>query len=571
MILALALVVLGGQIRLVDVTAASGVDYGNRSGEPEKRFIVSSLGTGAGLLDYDQDGDLDLYLVNGAPLPGRIPGEGLPNRLYRNDGGFRFTEVTGPAGVGDTGWGFGVAVGDFDNDGLPDLYVANLGPNALYRNRGDGTFDTVANAGGADHPGFSTSAASFDADGDGWIDLFVLGYTADAIADLPLPGEAASCVWFSLPVFCGPAGLTPAPDGFFHNSGDGAFEDATGRFGFDEVEAAYGLGVVAADLDGDRDTDLYVANDSVPNHLWIRDGDRFREDGLLAGAAYNVDGLAQAGMGVDAGDFDDDGRLDLFVTNFSHDTNTAYRNMGSGFFEDSTTRNALRTPGWFWLGWGTRFIDLDSDGHLDLFVANGHVYPTAAESGSNTRYAMPNQVFRNEGDGLFTEIEWGGGTRSSRGAAFGDLDGDARPDVVVVNIDDRATLLANRSEHRGTLVRLVGVRSPRDGTGSRIRFAAGGASRLRESHRSGSFLSSSDARVHLPSEPGAVEVDWASGTTETLGDLPAGLIVIREGAGVVRSRNADSGPAPGWRVFGADRRTAAARPAKAPGGGCTPP
>ncbi len=527
MILALLL----SQIVLADVTPASGVEYRNRSGDPQKRFIVSSLGSGAGLLDYDQDGDLDLYLVNGAPLDGRVPGEGLPNRLYRNEGGFRFADVTEAAGVGDVGWGFGAAAADFDNDGFPDLYVTNLGPNAFYRNRGDGTFERLPAGAGADHPAFSTSAAFFDADGDGWLDLFVLGYTRDAIADLPLPGEAASCVWFSLPVFCGPSGLTPEADAFFRNRGDGGFDEATSAFGFDAAEAGYGLGVVAADLDGDGDTDLYVANDSVPNHLWIREPGGFREDGLVAGTAYNVDGLAQAGMGVDAGDFDDDGQLDLFVTNFSHDTNTAYRNMGGGFFEDSTTRNALRTPGWFALGWGTRFADLDSDGRLDLFVANGHVYPAAADAGSNTRYAMPNQVFRNEADGRYVEVEWGGGVRSSRGAAFGDLDGDARTDVVVVNIDDRATLLANRSPGQGTLVRLVGVRSPRDGTGSRVRAGA----RLRESHRSGSFLSSSDARVLLGGGAESAEVEWAAGGSVRLGALPVGTVVVREGAGAVSS------------------------------------
>ncbi len=533
MILALALL---GQILLADVTAGSGVDYRNLSGDPEKRFIVSSLGSGAGLLDYDQDGDLDLYLVNGAPLSGREPGEGLPNQLYRNDGGFRFTEVTEAAGVGDTGWGFGVAVGDFDNDGFPDLYVANLGPNAFYRNRGDGTFVRLPDAAGADHPVFSTSVAAFDGDGDGFLDVFVLGYTRDRIADLPPPGAGASCVWFSLPVFCGPAGLLPEKDGFFRNRGDGTFEDATEAFGFDAAESAYGLGVVAADLDGDRDADLYVANDSVPNHLWINEGGSFREEGLIAGTAYNVDGLAQAGMGVDAGDFDGDGQLDLFVTNFSHDTNTAYRNMGGGFFEDSTTRNALRTPGWFWLGWGTRFTDLDSDGRLDLFVANGHVYPTAAEAGSNTRYAMPNQIFRNEDRGVFVEVAWDGGLRSSRGAAFGDLDGDGRPDVVVVNVDDRATLLQNRSEQRGAMLRLVGVRAPRDGTGSRTRFLSGGAMRIRESRRSGSYLSSNDPRLHLPGEAGSVEIEWASGASETLGEIPTGMLVVREGAGGVSPR-----------------------------------
>ena len=346
----------GSQIRLEEVTVASGIRYRNVSGEPEKRFIVSSLGAGVGLLDYDQDGDLDVYFVNGAPLEDRTPGTGLPNQLFRNEGHLRFTDQTDAAGVGDTGWGYGVAIADVESDGFPDIYVTNLGENVLYRNRGDGTFRPTPGAGGASHPGYSTSAAFLDAENDGDLDLVVLGYTADSIESLPLPGAGASCVWFGLPVFCGPGGLIPAADGFFRNRGDGAFEDATEEAGLGAADAGYGLGVVTGDLDGDGDTDFYVANDSVPNHLFINDGEgRFSERALFAGTAYNVDGLAQAGMGVDAGDFDEDGQLDLFVTNFSHDTNTAYRNAGSGFFEDSTTRNELRMPGWFYLGWGTRF------------------------------------------------------------------------------------------------------------------------------------------------------------------------------------------------------------------------
>ena len=286
------------QIQLEEVTEASGIRYRNVSGEPKKQFIVSSLGAGAALLDYDQDGDLDLYLINGAPLEDRIPGQGLPNQLFRNEGKFRFTDQTAAAGVGDTGWGHGVAVADLDNDGFPDLYVTNLGENVLYRNRGDGTFNRTSRAGGAPHPGYSTSAAFLDADNDGDADLVVLGYTADSIDSLPLPGAGASCVWFGLPVFCGPSGLTPAADGFFRNRGDGTFEDATEDAGLGGAAAAYGLGVVTGDLDGDGDADFYVANDSVPNHLFINDGEgRFSEQALLAGTAYNVDGLAQAGMG----------------------------------------------------------------------------------------------------------------------------------------------------------------------------------------------------------------------------------------------------------------------------------
>ena len=480
-------------------------------------------------------------------MQGREPGPGRPNRLFRNEGGLRFTDRTEAAGVGDRGWGYGVAASDFDDDGFPDLYVTNRGENALYRNRGDGTFARLPDAGGAPHPGFSASAAFFDADGDGDLDLFVLGYTADSLESLPLPGAAASCVWFGLPVFCGPSGLLAAADAFYRNRGDGRLEEATAAAGLDAAEPGYGLGVVASDLDGDGDTDLYVANDSVPNHLWINDGaGRFSERGLFAGVAYNMDGLAQAGMGVDAGDFDDDGRADLFVTNFSHDTNTAYRNAGNGFFEDSTTRNDLRVPGWFSLGWGTRFTDLDGDGRLDLFVANGHVYPDAADAGSGTTYAMPNQIFRNRGDGTFAETPWESPVRSSRGAAFGDLDGDALPEVVVVNVDDRAAVYANRSAGQGLTLRLAGVSGPRDGAGAVVFFTGpGGARHRREAHRSGSFLSSNDPRVHLGAASAerisSVEIVWPDGSREPLGDLSVGpvgerLVVVRQGAGVVSGR-----------------------------------
>lgn len=529
------------EIRLEEMTRASGVDYRNVSGAPEKRFIVSSLGAGAGLLDYDQDGDLDLYLVNGAPLEDRTPGPGLPNRLFRNEGGFRFTDQTETAGVGDTGWGYGVAVADVDSDGFPDLYVTNLGNNVLYRNRGDGTFVRVPGTGGAPHPGFSASAAFLDAENDGDLDLVVLGYTADSIDSLPLPGAAASCVWFGLPVFCGPSGLIPAFDAFYRNLGDGTFEEASEDAGLTVAEPGYGLGVVTGDLDGDGDTDFYVANDSVPNHLFVNDGQgAFTEQALLAGTAYNVDGLAQAGMGVDAGDFDEDGQLDLFVTNFSHDTNTAYRNAGDGFFEDSTTRNELRMPGWFYLGWGTRFIDLNADGWLDLFVANGHVYPEAEAAGSGTRYLMKNQIFRNSGGGAFVEEAWDSPERSSRGAAFGDLDGDALPDLVVTNVDDEAALFRNTSRGRGATLRFVGTRAPRDGSGARVRYSTSdGERREREAHRSGSFLSSNDPRVQLGAGEGEALVDvvvrWPGGEAERLGDLRAigAVIVVRERAGVV--------------------------------------
>jgi hypothetical protein len=518
--------------RFVDMRELSRIDYVNVTGEREKRFIVSSLGTGAALFDYDQDGDLDLYVVNGAPIVGVEMKEGPGSRLYRNQGGWTFEDATEAAGVGHRGFGQGCAVSDFDNDGFPDLYVTGIGENVLYRNRGDGTFADVTDSAGAGYRSWGTSAAFFDADGDGNVDLYVANYADPDVKKLPLPGSGPSCRWLGIPVFCGPTGLVGSRDVYFRNDGEGRFVEASRESGLLDRSDAYGLGVVAGDYDGDGDADVCVANDSMPNLLFQNDGrGHFNETALFAGVAYNTDGRAQAGMGVDFGDLDGDGNLDVFVTTFSHDTNTAYRNLAHGVFADATAEMNLRMASWFYLGWATRFVDLDSDGDEDLFVANGHVYPEANQGDPNTAYPQRNQIFWNGGGGKFDEGEFSkddamAEVHSSRGAAFGDVDEDGDTDVAVVNIDEQASLLRNDVPGGNWVgLRLVGTASNRDALGARVVLTSGPLRQMKEVHTSGSFLSSSDPRLlfGLGDRGGAdeIRIRWPSGHEERYRNLAA--------------------------------------------------
>ncbi len=522
------------------------VDFVNTSGEPDKRYIVSTLASGVALIDYDTDGDLDLYFVNGAALvEGRLE-EVASDRLYRNEGGWSFVDVTEKAGLGDTGWGVGAAVGDIDNDGDPDLYVTRFGRNHLYLNGGDGTFTEAGQRAGVAEPGWSTSAAFFDADGDGDLDLYVAKYIDIDFEAIPPPGKEPRCQWFGVDIMCGPNGLPGLRDVFFLNQGNGTFSDETEAAGLSDPTGSYGLGVVTGDFDDDGDVDLYVANDSVPNFLYRNDGaGGFTETAFLSGVALSSDGLEQAGMGVDAGDLDGDGRLDLFVTNFSHEPNNAYFNHGAGLFVDGAGEASMHASSWFALGWGTRMVDFDHDGDLDIFVSNGHVYPGVDQSNLNTRYHQANQIFWNDGAGTFTERDLHpsdglGLVASSRSVAFGDLDEDGDVDGVVINIDAAPYFLDNRLGGSADWIRFlaIGRESSRDAIGARITVVAEGVRQVRELHPCGSFLSSSDPRVHF-GVPGAtqiqdVRVRWPSGREEQLGPMKPGYeVILLEGFGAL--------------------------------------
>jgi len=562
--------------RLVDATAGSGIVFKNRCGAQAKQklWLTETMGAGAAWLDYDLDGTLDLYLVNGSSYD-RAPGAGEPNRLFRGDGAGRFTDVTGRARVGDRGWGYGVAVGDIDNDGDPDVYVTNLGANVLYRNNGDGTFTDITARAGVGRASWSTSAAFFDMDGDGDLDLYVAAYVELDRAKVPARGskEAAAritCNLRGIPVYCGPLGLTPAQDTLYRNNGDGTFSDATRAAGVWLDPPLFGLGVVTLDYDDDGDQDVYVANDSCPNLLWRNRGDgTFEEVGMESLSALSAEGMAQAGMGVDAGDYDGDGRLDLVVTNFSSDLNTIHHNEGGRYFSDESLALGMDAT-YMNLSWGVGFEDFDEDGDEDLFIANGHVYPQVDDYDIGTRYRQANDLFENVGsrfkrapakEGLAPQ-------RSFRGTAFGDYDSDGDVDVLVTALDDPVLLLRNETHRRGHFleIRLEGAARPagatptpgetpqagpapgavgawpafrpsnRDGVGARVTITAGGRRIVRERKGGGSYLSASDPRLHFGLGEAAVadlvEVRWPSGLTELWRDVPADrLLVLREGAG----------------------------------------
>lgn len=534
------------QVRFVDVTEEAGITIETTSGGEEKRYIVEAKGGGAAtFLDYDDDGWMDIYIVNGSRLEGFPPGEEPRNVLYRNNGDGTFTDVTEEAGVGDAHWGMGCTAADYDNDGYTDIYVANFGPNILYHNNGDGTFTDVTEEAGVGDPRWSTGTAWGDYDGDGDLDLYVANYVNFDVNNLEKYRKMN--VWRGIEVMAGPRGLEGAEDVFYRNNGDGTFTDFTTEAGLTDRLKGYGFAVLFGDYDNDGDLDIYIANDSVPNYLYRNNGDgTFTEVGLEAGVAYSEDGREQAGMGAVFGDYDNDGDLDLFVTNFSDDNNTLYRNDGDGFFTDVTFQSGLGAPSLPFVSWGTEFLDYDNDGWKDLFVATGHVYPQVDQYNFGMTYEERNQLYHNNHDGTFTEVTEVAGPgmqikKVSRGATFGDYDNDGDIDVLVLNMGDRPTLLRNEGGNRNHWIkfRTVGTRSNRDGIGARIWVTAGGFTQMREVYMGSSFLCGNDIRVHFglgkADKADLVRIRWPSGLVEEFRDLKADrLYILKEGEGIYR-------------------------------------
>ena len=524
----------------VDVAPAAGIDFKHFNGMTGHFTIAEITGQGAGLVDYDGDGDLDVYLVQGQLLGKSMSEAVFPwresspptDKLYRNDlvvlkdgtRKLRFTDVTSASGIASDGYGMGVATGDFDNDGHVDLYITNLGPNHLYRNRGDGTFADVTAASGVDDPRWSTCAAFVDYDRDGDLDLFVSNYV-----DFETAPTRECYANSSARDFCGPDAYNPVPDRLFRNRGDGTFEDVTIAAGVNK-EFGAGFGVVAADYDSDGWIDIYVANDGDPNQMWLNNGDgTFRNEALWAGAAINSAGKAEASMGVDADDFDEDGDDDIFMTHIMEETNTLFVNDGSGLFEDRTAAAGLASISLGKTGFGTGWFDFDNDGWLDLLVLNGAVRALAERVRAGDAYPLgqPNHLLRNTGKGKFEVASDRAGKsfpliEVSRGAAFGDLDNDGDTDVLVSNNNGPARLLINQigADSHWLGLRLLVEDGSRDAFGARVEvIPAAGQNRRRRVRTDGSFCSSRDPRVLVGLGAGTgikeVRVTWPDGSKET--------------------------------------------------------
>ncbi len=525
-----------GPPQFSDQTAAAGITYHNIFGGEEKMYILESHGSGAAFFDHDSDGDLDLYITNGATFTTYRNRSGPGNALYRNKGDGTFADITGDAGVGDAGWSGGVAVGDIDNDGHQELYATNYGANVLYRNKGDGTFADITSEAGIGGDQYSASAAFFDYDHDGDLDLYVANYVVFDAEHLP--AKPALCSFYGgLQVYCGPKGLLGAPDALYRNEGDGRFSDVTQIAGIAAANRYYGLGVVPVDYDDDGDTDLFVANDETPNVLWQNQDDgTFTDIALIAGVAYNGDGDTEAGMGVDFGDYDNDGDPDIYVTHFFTETNTLYRNENGRRFSDVTTTAGLAAATVDLLGWGTRFFDYDNDGRLDLFVANGHVYPQVEQAATGSTYGQSNQLFRNLDHRRFDLVDIGlTDHKVSRGTASGDYDNDGDIDLFVVELNDAPTLLRNDGGNTANwlVVQVIGSDDNRDGAGTRIRLQIAGQSQSRTVNGAASYLSHNDLRVHFglgESEKVAqVEIIWPNGSVDIVEQVPANkLLVVRQ-------------------------------------------
>jgi len=531
--------------QLVDITDSTGVKFEHLSSS-DKKYIVESMAGGVALIDYDRDGLPDIYFTNAPTVDMAVAGQKARSALYHNNGDGTFTDVTDKAGVGYPCFAMGAVVGDYNNDGWPDLLVTCLGGVVLYRNNGDGTFTDVTKQAGLNDAQFATGAAFGDYDGDGWADLFVSHYVDFHLDDLPKFGSSKTCQYHGLAVQCGPRGLKGAGDLLFHNNGDGTFTDVSKAAGVDDPHGYYGLGTVWSDFNDDGLLDLFVANDSTPNFLYRNDGKgHFTEVGFIAGTAVSQDGSEQAGMGIALGDYLHTGRLSIFVTHFSEEYAALFRNDGGMSFTDVSFQAGVATPTIPYVGWGTAFFDFDNDGWPDLFLVNGHVYPQVDTLDVGARYREPKLLFLNRHDGTFRNISEMVGPaiqipQVSRGAAFGDLFNDGHIDIVVENLDGKPMILRNAGGNHNHWIgfELAGTKSNRLALNARVKAVAGDLLQVDEVRSGGGYLSQNDLRVHFGlgsrDRVDRVEILWPSGKTEILNNLAADrFYAVKEGEGVL--------------------------------------
>jgi hypothetical protein len=527
----------------VDLAVKAGLNVTTTfGGKTEKKYIIETTGTGVAILDYDDDGYPDIYVVNGTTLDSKS--DGPTSKLFHNNHDGTFTDVTEKAGVGLRGWGQGACVGDYDNDGYDDLYVTFYGKSHLFHNRGNGTFEDVtdkAGVGGSGHD-WSSGCAFVDYDRDGKVDLAVAHYVDFDIATAPKPGESQSCVWKGVPVMCGPRGLKPARNVLYHNLGNGKFEDVSERAGFQKTVGTYCLSVSPLDYDDDGWPDIYMACDSTPSILYHNKHDGTFEDvGISAGVALNEDGREQAGMGSTVADYDGNGKLDIFKTNFSDDTSTLYQNNGGGSFTDATFAAGLGLHTQY-LGWGTMFFDFDNDSWPDLLVINGHVYPEVEKQHLGSDYEQARLLYRNLGNGKFSDVGDAAGAAfhdraSGRGLAIGDFWNDGRQSAVVANMNAPVALLVNQMKYSNHWVafRTIGTKSNRDGLGAKISVTIGKRVLVDEVRSGSSYDSNNDMRVHFglgeATKIDSVEVRWPNGQTETFPAKIDAFNELKEGAG----------------------------------------
>jgi hypothetical protein len=552
-------------VSFLNVARESGLNaktiYG---GEHKNKFLLETTGCGVAFYDYDNDGWLDIFLVNGTRLEGFPAGSEPTSHLFRNNRDGTFTDVTAKAGVAHSGWGQGVCIGDYDNDGWDDLFVTYFGKNVLYHNNGDGTFTDVSQKAGVAGKGtrWNTGCAFVDYDRDGRLDLFVANYIDLDLATAPVP-ESGPCLYKSVMVACGPPGLQGGKNILYHNNGDGTFTDVSEAAGILGATGTFGLGVLTADFDNDGWPDIYVANDSTASALYQNKKDgKFQDIAVEAGCALSPDGKPQAGMGVSAADYDLDGNLDIVKTNFAGDTPSLYHNQGGANFEDSTFTAGLGAHTQY-LGWGCGFFDMDNDGWADILICNGHVYPEVEQLKTEAGYAERKLLYHNLHNGHFADVSLQAGPgisepSASRGAAFGDFDNDGDIDVVVNTVNDYPQLLRcdSKLDHNWIKIRTIGTKSNRSGIGARLMCTthlpgeAKPHQQIDEVRSGGGYFSQNDLRVHFglgkAEKVDVLEVRWPSGLVDTLKDVKVNQVIfVKEGEGISRTMQFAKNPKTG--------------------------